>query len=295
MIPAPQQYTLPVSLLLTVGDARNLSQWPDYPAAYGLTRAHIPDLIRMMQDEGLNWADSDSDEVWAPIHAWRALGQLRAESAIDAIIDTFYTIDEGELTWQQEEYPTVMAMIGPAAIPALTTYLADENNGVWSLIVAGESLVKIGQQYPEFREECAAILAHQLRHYQGQDSSQNAFLVSGLIDLHAVAAADVMEAAFKAGAVDLSVSGDWEEVQIALGLLARRQTPRPKYGWIREEMIPMVETTRRLLDDFRLAGPANTPDSWGKVGRNDPCPCGSGKKYKKCHGQVPGMGQTMLK
>jgi uncharacterized protein YecA (UPF0149 family) len=21
-----------------------------------------------------------------------------------------------------------------------------------------------------------------------------------------------------------------------------------------------------------------------QVGRNDPCPCGSGKKYKKCHG-----------
>ena len=23
-----------------------------------------------------------------------------------------------------------------------------------------------------------------------------------------------------------------------------------------------------------------------KVGRNDPCPCGSGKKYKQCHGQL---------
>ncbi|HOI88510.1 MAG TPA: SEC-C metal-binding domain-containing protein, partial [Lentimicrobium sp.] len=23
-----------------------------------------------------------------------------------------------------------------------------------------------------------------------------------------------------------------------------------------------------------------------KVGRNDPCPCGSGKKYKNCHGQT---------
>jgi len=23
-----------------------------------------------------------------------------------------------------------------------------------------------------------------------------------------------------------------------------------------------------------------------KVGRNDPCPCGSGKKYKKCHGKA---------
>ena len=23
-----------------------------------------------------------------------------------------------------------------------------------------------------------------------------------------------------------------------------------------------------------------------KIGRNDPCPCGSGKKYKHCHGQL---------
>ncbi|HEU0221653.1 MAG TPA: SEC-C metal-binding domain-containing protein, partial [Paracoccaceae bacterium] len=25
--------------------------------------------------------------------------------------------------------------------------------------------------------------------------------------------------------------------------------------------------------------------TWGKVGRNEPCPCGSGKKYKACHGR----------
>jgi preprotein translocase subunit SecA len=28
----------------------------------------------------------------------------------------------------------------------------------------------------------------------------------------------------------------------------------------------------------------NNPSTWGKVGRNEPCPCGSGKKYKHCHG-----------
>jgi preprotein translocase subunit SecA len=27
------------------------------------------------------------------------------------------------------------------------------------------------------------------------------------------------------------------------------------------------------------------PSSWGKVGRNENCPCGSGKKYKHCHGR----------
>jgi preprotein translocase subunit SecA len=31
---------------------------------------------------------------------------------------------------------------------------------------------------------------------------------------------------------------------------------------------------------------ANDPDSWGKISRNEVCPCGSGKKYKQCHGIV---------
>ncbi len=28
------------------------------------------------------------------------------------------------------------------------------------------------------------------------------------------------------------------------------------------------------------------PATWGRVGRNEPCPCGSGRKFKHCHGQV---------
>ena len=31
--------------------------------------------------------------------------------------------------------------------------------------------------------------------------------------------------------------------------------------------------------------PKSPRKAQGKIGRNDPCPCGSGKKYKKCHGQ----------
>jgi preprotein translocase subunit SecA len=30
----------------------------------------------------------------------------------------------------------------------------------------------------------------------------------------------------------------------------------------------------------------NQPSTWGYVGRNEPCPCGSGKKYKHCHGAL---------
>ena len=30
----------------------------------------------------------------------------------------------------------------------------------------------------------------------------------------------------------------------------------------------------------------NDPKTWGKVGRNEKCPCGSEKKYKNCHGKL---------
>ena len=34
-----------------------------------------------------------------------------------------------------------------------------------------------------------------------------------------------------------------------------------------------------------LNAPApRAPVDWSSVGRNDPCPCGSGRKFKKCHG-----------
>jgi uncharacterized protein YecA (UPF0149 family) len=32
-------------------------------------------------------------------------------------------------------------------------------------------------------------------------------------------------------------------------------------------------------------GPSPVKREGEKIGRNDPCPCGSGKKYKRCHGK----------
>jgi len=34
------------------------------------------------------------------------------------------------------------------------------------------------------------------------------------------------------------------------------------------------------------AADPNDPSTWGKIARNAPCPCGSGKKFKHCHGRV---------
>jgi len=36
----------------------------------------------------------------------------------------------------------------------------------------------------------------------------------------------------------------------------------------------------------RAAFDQSNPETWGRVGRNAPCPCGSGLKYKRCHGKL---------
>lgn len=69
-------YPEPVFRLLTLGECRRRERWRNY-LVLSIGPDRIPDLIRMMQDEELNRADSQSLEVWAPVHAWRALGQLR--------------------------------------------------------------------------------------------------------------------------------------------------------------------------------------------------------------------------
>ena len=46
-----------------------------------------------------------------------------------------------------------------------------------------------------------------------------------------------------------------------------------------------IFTEDKLKELYKEAKRANTIVKGPKIGRNDPCPCGSGKKYKKCCGR----------
>ncbi len=53
---------------------------------------------------------------------------------------------------------------------------------------------------------------------------------------------------------------------------------------------PMTGEDEMAVADMQQPNPGardpNDPSTWGKVGRNEACPCGSGKKYKHCHGAL---------
>jgi hypothetical protein len=245
-------YSPPVNQLLTLGDCGETTQkWPDYPAL-GLGPEHVPDLIRLATDRELLCADLECLEVWAPIHAWRALGQLRTEAAIEPLMRLFHELDDDDLSgsydWVMEEMPEVYGLIGPAAIPALTAYLANESHDLYPRTTALNCLEKIGKEHPEARAECVAALTRQLEQFDKDDPELNAFLVSSLISLKAVEAASVIEGAFAAGCVDQFIAGDWEDAQVDLGLKAARDRPR--------RPSPLIAPPKLPRDDFYEDGHA---------------------------------------
>ncbi|WP_208347426.1 preprotein translocase subunit SecA [Pseudaestuariivita rosea] len=71
---------------------------------------------------------------------------------------------------------------------------------------------------------------------------------------------------------------------------------RPMTPEEQEAMLAQIQAQRDAM--AKVAGPAekfpnaiegfveDDPSTWGNPGRNDPCPCGSGKKFKHCHGAL---------
>lgn len=196
-----------MSRLLTLGQP--MSQ-EDY-ARLGIGPKHIPELIIMATDMVLHRLKSVRVEVWAPVHAWRALGQLRAEAAMEPLVNLLRLVDEQQDHWAGEGLPNVRAEIGTPAISAVSAFLADESRGLWGRVAASVSLAKIGQRYSEAREACVAALTAQLERHAENGGHLNAFLIVGLLDLKAVESAPVMERAFAADSVELSVQGDTAE------------------------------------------------------------------------------------
>jgi hypothetical protein len=226
----PYRYSPPVDRLLTYGDCRTMREWPSY-LELGLTAAHVPELIHMIADEDLHFGDPAGLEVWAPVHAWRALGQLRAVEAIHPLLEVLAFFDneiDGD-EYVVEDFPKVFGLLGQAAIPELAAYLQNDEYLTQSRTTAANSLRHVAEQDAAVRDEVVALLSRQLGQFAGQDEGFNGFLISDLVDLRATEALPVIEQAFAAGAVDEMIRGDWEDVLIEFGLKTARETPRPNF------------------------------------------------------------------
>ena len=236
---------------------------------------------------GLSQQDDDFDTpaAWAPMHAWRALGQLRAETAVERLLQLRRTIEDDCLDL---DLPVVLGLIGPPALPQIAAFLEDGGVGDYAAIAAISALPRIAKHYPDAGARCIDLAVRLLGVDLGKSDTIAGFAIAALIDLNAAEAIAVIRDAFGRDAVEISVAGDLEAVEISLGLREKRDTPAPHYikgagGWIDDLRGGNVRVHNEAWSkDAVEPAPRQPVRRTPKIGRNEPCPCGSGKKFKKC-------------
>ena len=210
--------------------------WPNYVEELGFTQAHVPALVRMVTDDELNELPGDDIAVWAPVHAWRSLGFLRAEEAIEPLLGL---LKDEYSDWVLDEVPWVLGMMGESAISPVSLYLASRKHEEWSRSATIAALEHTAALYPALRETCVKKLSSQLADFRHNPDSLNGFLVSSLIELEAVGKANLIERAYASGNVDESICGNWPNVKIDLGL-ATAEAFHPSelesdFEWVKDE------------------------------------------------------------
>jgi len=261
-------YTDPVKGLLTLG-ADNLSlndEWPDYLAQFGLTSAHIPQLIQLATDTQFETMDSERDEIWAPIYAVRALGQLQAEDAIAPLLDLLQRDDE----YFDINVPQALGMIGEAALAPTVELANDEEQDTFVRGATIAALGYLGKYHPESRDATVAALMGLLENPGDRPNLVLTYAVSELIDLKATEAAPLIEQAFALGKIDEWVTGNWAMVQISLGLKNESDFSPEE---LQIEPPPYIKQLRSMVKQMNRQ--ANPPKGFGTSSSVNP------KKKKK--------------
>ena len=266
------KYSEPVSQLLFLDLPEEDDDVIDYQTL-GITIDNANELVQMATDVELLRSDDEKQEFWGAFHAWRALGQLQYVEAIPELLNLFDIFeDEFELSlFFDQEFSEVFKSMGISSIPVLMNYINADSIPSESKLLAMEY---IGRMVHSYRDESIQFLNDFLRSVNSELSELAGYAVGALLDLKSVESIDIIRDAYNRQCVNLEINGDIEDIEIELGLRERPYIPSLLFRPQQEDLV-QVEPIRPTQEFLSVR-------TQPKVGRNDSCPCGSGKKFKKC-------------
>jgi hypothetical protein len=270
----------------------------------------VPPLMALATDELLYLLDDDVPDIWSPYHAIRLLGELRATEAIGPLL----TLLEQDDDYLDTYLPESLGSMGGPAVEPLRTTLFDSRVDAYGAGRATRALTKIAEDEPALRDQIVGILTERLDAESSREDQfeLRGFLVSELADLRAVESTASIYRAFDEELLDEMII-DRETVDVllarpegmsphdAMAPLVNRDMATSGRGWSLDRVFmppgdsddPSEESSD--WEDDPVLAPARPfqPETithaslpFGrKVGRNEPCPCGSGAKFKRCCGR----------
>jgi tetratricopeptide (TPR) repeat protein len=217
-------------------------------------------LVEIATDEKLHYADQESPEVWAPLHAVRLLGELEAAEAVEPLLPLFGMDDD----WLAEALPEAFGRIGRPALQPLRELLFDRTQDeIWAAGRAATGLRKIAEHHPELRADAVAALVDRLDPKETRvpdDETLNAYVIVELGDLGATEAAPAIRRAFDEDRVDTSVTRP-EDTEADLGVpIGSFDVGPPEPGGMRLRLRCTACGYERPHDVGRVYYDLGTPD-----------------------------------
>src|SRR3990167_8988303 len=209
--------------LQKIGRPSSGHKWPDYVQEYSLDASDIPDLITYITDKTFLDSRPSSRKFWAPVHAWRALGQLQAQAALAPLLQLMPA-------WLEDDYaiaeiPQVLGMLGAVTIEPAQAFLLADDEDETQRIMGMDALVEVAKRHPQEKPRVLAILSRYRDAPDPAATGLNGLLVIQLAGLGAVDFWPRLAALFEQGWVDTSLL-DQEDAEIEFGLREERDTPR---------------------------------------------------------------------
>jgi SEC-C motif/Protein of unknown function (DUF1186) len=222
-----------------------------------------------------------------------------------------------------ELFPMLFYKMIDNDLSILKSYLLEPNNGSFQRMVITSAMTIMAYHHPDKRSVCIAFLEDILNDfYENRDVYEDIIdieliesIVSDLVELDSKESLPLIEKLYSEGMILGDMTGDLEDIKSDFSSNRERffffnkiPTIQDDYEKLHEwnrigsdednesEDERLEELKRKItendnkiaLNEAKITSLQNKITQLSgispKVGRNDPCPCGSGKKYKKCHG-----------
>jgi hypothetical protein len=293
-------------------ESLHLAGWAPDPDLVRRWQARAPQLIPELMAELAQ--DTGDPDDYADVHAAYLLIDARAEAALPVFADVLR--DPGR-DYMMEWLSPELAHYGTAVIPYLRQALFDEDVNWYGRATAAGLLTQIALAHPEEKPAIVAMLrqllppldeAGELQIEEGEWDDMWTWAALELAHLQDEASLPQVEQLFAQNKVDTGVLGptfDYHETKMEEGypheqkpfdliaIYEALQEEEQSEGMTDEELAAALGFDQSIQSaaEPRSAEEPHSHDDlpFGrKVGRNEPCPCGSGKKYKHCHGRPGG-------
>jgi hypothetical protein len=223
------------------------------------------------------WNHGGPGDAWAPYHVIHILPLIKTKEALELLFETMR--DETDLLgdWITESTPTLLAAFGESAIERLKEHVLDETLDLYIRGSIETALNVIAHQHPDKKEEIKDFLSKLLE--DTNDPTFAAFLIDELLSFKDPNLLPQVRKAFEDGKIDTEVISRYD-VDWVFNL------PEEEQSYSKFMKSPLEHFSRENISYIKKISyiESKTPKKGNmkKIGRNDPCPCGSGKKYKKC-------------